>query len=152
MTLYPSVWPLPYGVTIPKEHNPEHNYSIPRSQTQCWEVIMGDWQQVRIVVSHNNLIGNQNLTIRAWMSIDPNGPSIIPPLSVIPSTVHVTTIGTSWTFYKTIVDPSMVEQSDIVYPIGPASIHYFNIQNCENRDNGYYLRFTFIADGATLDV
>lgn len=113
---------------------------------------MGDWQQVRIVVSHNNLIGNQNLTIRAWMSIDPNGPSIIPPLSVIPSTVHVTTIGTSWTFYKTIVDPSMVEQSDIVYPIGPASIHYFNIQNCENRDNGYYLRFTFIADGATLDV
>lgn len=152
MTLYPSVWPLPYGITIPKERSPEYTYSIPRSQTQCWEVIMADWQQVRITAVHNSIIGNQNLTIRAWMSIDPNGPSIIQPISVIPSTVNLTVIGTSWTFYKTDINPEIIEKSDIVYPIDNGPIHYFNIQNCENKDNSYYLRFTFMRDGTTLDA
>lgn len=113
---------------------------------------MEDWQQVRIVAAHTSVVGNQNLTVRAWMSIDPNGPSIIPPLSVIPNTVHLTTIGTSWTFYRAGIDPSTIEKSDITYLIDENPIHYFNIQNCENRDNGYYLRFTFMSDGASLDV
>lgn len=113
---------------------------------------MADWQQVRITAMHNNYIGNQSLSIRAWMSKDPNGPSIIPPISVIPRTVNLTTIGTSWTFYKPSIDPASIKPSDIMYVIDNQDLHYFNIQNCENRDNGYYLRFTFMSDGTIFDA
>lgn len=152
MTLYPSVWPLPYGITIPSEYSPEHNYAIPRSQTQCWKVVLGDWDQVQMAAVHNSSIGNQTSTIRAWMGADPNGASIIPPLSTVPTNVHLTVLGYTWVFYKAGMDLSQLEPSNVKYVIDPAHIYYFNVQNCENKDNSYYLRFTFKRGDATLEL
>jgi len=152
MTLYPSVWPLPFGVTIMEDRNPEHNYVVPPSQVQCWPVKLGDYQQVLITAVHNGMIGNQNNTIRAWLSVDPNGSNVIPPQFGTRLEIHLTTIGRSWCFYEVGLQPENMAKAEVSYIIDPKTIYYFNIQNLENKGNPYYLRFTFMRDGSTIEL
>lgn len=152
MTLYPTVWPLPFGVTIPETHSPDHYYSIPKSQTQCWPVKLGEFKQVYIVGMHSGIEGNQYNTIIGWMSIDPNGTSIIPPLSVIPYTVHFGTIGNSWCFHVDGHTPVLEKPADITWLVDPDQIYYFNVKNLENKNNSYYLRFTYGQGDATVEL
>lgn len=150
--LYPNVWPLPYGVTIPTVRNPEHNYSIPRSQTQCWQVKLDLYDQVYITAVWNGLVSNQTGTIRCWMSSYPNGPDVLPVSYGNKLNAHLSTMGRSWCFYKQGIDVASLQPADIAYPIYADKIYYFNVQNLENKDNSYYLRFTFIGDGSKIEL
>jgi hypothetical protein len=151
MTLYPSVWPLPYGVSIREDLSPDHNYAIPRSQTQCWAVKLGDWQQVQIAAVHNGFIGNQPWTIRAWLSADPNGSNILPVALGARRAVNLSGIGNKWCFYAYRLDTALLQEADINFNIDPNHIYYFNLQNLENKDNAYYLRFTYKSHDVTLE-
>ena len=135
-----------------KDYNPEHNYAVLASQTQCWPVKLGDYQQVLITAVHNGMISNQNNTIRAWLSVDPNGSNVMPPQFGTKLNVHLTTIGHSWCFYELGLPIENIATADVSYIINPTVIYYFNIQNLENKQNPYYLRFTFMKDGSTLDL
>lgn len=152
MKTYPSVWPLPFGVTIQDEYQPEHNYALPRSQTHCWTVNLVDFQQVKIVAVHNGIIGNQQNTIKAWLSIDPNGSSILPVVYGTLCNIHLGLIGNSWCYYTPGLDPSLVAEAEVQYVIDPTLTYYFNLQNLENKDNSYYLKFTFMKDGDTIEL
>jgi hypothetical protein len=143
MTLYPTVWPLPYGTTIKTDYSPEHNYELPRSQTQCWEIKLDTWEQVHITSVHNGFLGNQSHTIRAWLSEDPSGTNVIPPLTTITGNVKLGGIGNTWTFYRRGLDKNLITPADCVFAIDPGVLYYFNFQNLENKDNSYFVRFTF---------
>lgn len=150
--LYPNVWPLPYGVTIRTDYSPEHNYLITKSQTQCWKVELEEYQQVYITAVWNGLVGNQTGTIRCWMSQSPNGPDILPVVFGNQLNVRLSTLGRSWSFYEQNIDSNLIVKADIMYPIYAKQIYYFNVKNLENKNNSYYLRFTFIKDGNKIDL
>lgn len=152
MTVYPSVWPLPYGVSIRTDYSEQHNYSIPRSQTQCWPVKLNDFQQVLISAVHNNYTKNQQKTVRAWLSVDPNGSNILPAAYGARLDIHLGLIGNSWCFHIVDLDKSQVLPADVTYVIDPNKQYYFNLQNLENKDNSYYLKFTFSKDGSTIEL
>jgi len=152
MTLAPSVWPLPYGVTIRTDYSPDHNYAIPRSQTQCWPVQLNEYQQVNIAAIHNGWIGHQAWTLRAWLSPDPSGGNVLPSAYGVRQNVHLTYAGNTWDFYAVGLPPNLIQNANTAYVINPAQIYYFNIQNISNTDDGYYCRFTFTGAGTTLVI
>ena len=150
MTVYPSVWPLPYGVTVRTDLSPDHNYAIPRSQTQCWPMTMGDYQQVTINAMHNGWIGNQAWVLRGWLSADPAGSNVLPAAYGARRNVHLSYHGNSWNFYVAGLPADQLASADTSYPIDPSLTYYFCIQNTANEDDSYYLRFTYQGAGATL--
>jgi hypothetical protein len=152
MTLYPSVWPLPYGISIRTDYEEQHNYAIPRSQTQCWPVKLDDFQQVLITAVHNTYVQNQQNTLRAWLSIDPNGSNVLPAAYGVNLNIHLGLIGNSWCFHIVNIDNAHVLPANVTYIIEQTKQYYFNVQNVENKDNSYYLKFTFAKDGATIDL
>jgi hypothetical protein len=152
MTVYPSVWPLPYGISIRSDYSEEHNYAIPRSQTQCWPVKLNDFQQVQIMAVHNTYVQNQQKTIRAWLSVDPNGRNILPSIYGASLNIHLGLIGNSWCFHTVDIEQSQILPADVKYIIDPNQQYYFNLQNVENKDNSYYLKFTFAKDGSTIEL
>ena len=152
MFTYPSVWPLPYGVSIREDHSPDHNYAIPRSQTQCWVVKLQNWQQVKIAAIHNGFIGNQPWTIRAWLSRDPNGENILPVVYGARRTVSLSAMGDTWCFYANGTDAAALLPATVSFGIDPTHTYYFNLQNLENKDNAYYCRFTYQSGDATLEL
>ena len=145
MTLAPSVWPLPFGVSIRTDYSPDHNYSLPRSQTQCWPVQLNSYQQVIIAAIHNGWISSQAWTLRGWLSIDPGGSNILSSVYGICQNVHLTFSGNTWNFHTVEVKSNTLEKADISFIIDPNQIYYFNIQNTSNSDESYYSRFTFIG-------
>ncbi len=152
MTLYPSVWPLPYGISIRTDYAEEHNYAIPRSQTQCWPVKLNEFQQVLISAVHNGLTKNQQKTLRGWLSKDPNGPNVLPAAYGVSLDIHLGLIGNTWCFHIVDLEQQNKLTADVSYIIDPAQQYYFNIQNLENKDNSYYLKFTFWKDGSTIEL
>lgn len=152
MTLYPTVWPLPYGVTIRTDYSPEHNYSIPQSQTQCWPIKLDKWNNVLINCVHNSFTSNQAYSIKAWLGADPNGSNVVPPVTGLPTNIHLNGIGNSWCFYVAGTPTDTLPRADIRYIIDPDWIYYFMFQNCENKNNAYYARFTFSGYGSTMEL
>jgi len=152
MTVYPSVWPLPYGISIRTDYAEQHNYAIPRSQTQCWPVKLDDFQQVLITAVHNGITQNQQNTIKAWLSVDPNGPNVMPAVYGTSLDIHLGLIGNSWCFHIVDLEPSQIAVAAVSYIINPTTQYYFNLRNLENKDNSYYLKFTFMRDGSTIEL
>ena len=147
MTFAPSVWPLPYGVSIRTDYSSDHNYALPRSQTQCWPVQLKNALQVTIVAMQNGWMNHQAWTMRGWLSIDPNGDNILPAVYGINRNVHLSFSGNSWNFYSL---GSIPEKANVSYLIDPTQIYYFNIQNVSNEDESYYCRFTFVGKGTNI--
>lgn len=150
MTLFPSVWPLPYGISIRTDYSSDHNYALPRSQTQCWPVQLKNSTQVTINAVQNGWVSSQAWTIRGWLSIDPNGSNILPSNYGDNRNVHLTFSGNSWTFHEVGLASNLLAKADILYIIDPTQIYYFNLQNVSNVDQTYFCRFTFSGNGATI--
>jgi len=150
MNTFPSVWPLPYGINIRKDYSEEHNYFIARSQTDCWPLQLNDYDQVRVSSVFNGWEGTLPNTIKAWLGYDPNGGNIIPPLSTYPSQVHLGKIGNTWLFYKNKPNYNKCEKANIEWMIDPSHLYYFNLQNLENKDNAYYLKFEFMKNNSIM--
>ena len=126
---YPSIWPLPYGVIIRNDHNKEYNYAIKGSQTQCWPIMLKEFDQVTLNALHNGWLGHQAWVLRAWMSVEPGGSNILPALFGTRRNVHLGYFGNSWTFHVPELPHCDQEHSDTNFWIYRDKQYYFNIQN-----------------------
>lgn len=90
--------------------------------------------------AHSNFFKNQNWSIRFWISVRPDGPAINQlPLSskayVNPLKLPVNFGVYDLTFF---IQPKI---QDVIWlaPVAPNQTYYLNVQNLENRNNGFYL-------------
>jgi hypothetical protein len=146
---YPGVWPLPYNVILRNDYSPTFNYSIDRSQTQCWQIKLCDYDQVNISSMHNGWVGHQAWSLRGWLSTDPGGSNILPANFGTRRNVHLTYFGNSWTFYILNFNGCIL-QADTKFWIYKDIPYYFNIQNCSNEKDGYFLKITYEKNGDTF--
>jgi hypothetical protein len=149
MFTYPSVWPLPYGLILRDDYSPSFNYSIDRSQTQCWQIKFKEWDQVNFHAMHNGWVGHQAWTLRAWLSIDPGGSNILPSNYGPLRNVHLTYFGNSWNFHVLGFNGCLLP-ADVDFWVYPDKVYYFNIQNTSNEKDGYYLRLSYEKNGSTF--
>ena len=159
MALYNNLITQP-GVNIRTDYSTTFNYAIPLMQTDCWPVQLTPpniqpWQQVVINSQQNTFWSQQQGTLRAWLSLNPNGINVIP--SVIRTrTVHLQGIGSSWCFYADTLPLDQVNPAQIQFAVPPNPQgdggnmgYFFNIQNLDGQENAYYLRFEFSGHGGT---
>lgn len=153
----------PYGVNIRTDYSATYNYAIPLMQTDCWPMQLQmpnllPWQQVVIISQQNSFWSQQQGTMRAWLSINPNGINVIP--SVIRNrTVNLQGIGTSWCFYDVNLPQDQIKPAQLQFGIdlnvqgdGGNQGYFFNIQNLSGQENAYYLRFEYSGHGGTYII
>lgn len=93
--------------------------------------------------AHSNFFKNQNWSIRFWISKEKDGVSLtqepranlayVNPLKL---PVHFGVYDVTWH-----TQPSLNDNLWLL-PVAPAINYYLNIQNLENRPNGFYLVFS----------
>lgn len=145
----------PFGVNIRTDYSPTHNYAIPLMQTDCWPVrLKPSWQQVVISAVQNNAWNQQQGSLLAWLSVNPNGINVIPP-QIRGGTVHLQLMGVTWCFYDETLDQSLVRKAALQMPInvnalgdGDIPAYWFNVQNLDGKENAYYLQFHYYGLGA----
>lgn len=154
MTTY--VTPVtPFGVNIRTDYSPTHNYAIPLMQTDCWPVrLQPSWQQVVISAVQMNAWGQQQGSLLAWLSINPNGINYIPP-QIRSGSVHLQLVGVTWCFYDENIDPGLIKPAALQFPIkvgqlgdGDIPAYWFNMQNLDGKENAYYLQFHYYNQSA----
>lgn len=156
-------YPLPVtppGVNIRTDYSPTFNYAIPLMQTDCWPVRFTwqgqghPWQQVLITSRQNTYWSQQQGTMRAWLSLDPNGINILPISSFRTRDIHLGDLGNNWCFYDVYEPPLQIQPAQIQFGISPNARgdgdipgYWFNIQNLDGKENAYYLRMDYFGYG-----
>ena len=144
MIEYPNVWPLPYGINLRLDNTIEHNYAIKRSQTDCWQIRLHEYDMVFIHAMQTGWIDHQTFVLRAWLSDEPAGQNIIPVKYNMGLNIHLSAIANTWLFYKSNLDFIDYEHHiGTKFGICKHKIYYFNIQNTSNIDDGYFLKFSY---------
>ena len=146
---------VPPGVNIRTDYSPTNNYAIPQSQTDCWPTRLAPlWQQVVITALQNTYWSQQQGTMRAWLSINPNGINVLPALFENRS-VRLGALGNSWCFYSDQLQASQAKEAQIQFPVNPTQLgdgdipaYWFNIQNLDNKENAYYLQWHYYSQSA----
>ena len=146
---YPSVWPLPPNIILRDDYSPTFNYSIDRSQTQCWQVKLHESNQVFIKCMHNGWVGHQAWSLRAWLSLDPGGSNILPATFGTRRDVHLTYFGNSWNFYK-LGFVGRRPYANVEFWVYPDTFYYFNIANSSNEKDGYFFEITYELPGNVI--
>jgi len=91
-------------------------------------------------VAHTNYGKNQSWTIRFWVSQTPGGISVSGwPVGQY-RFVNPLQTGVSFGFYDSTFANPNPPGVDWMWPLGWQNQYYLNVQNLENRDNGFYLR------------
>ena len=111
--------------------------------------LLPDWQQVVITANQNSFWSQQQGTMLAWLSIDPNGINVIPP-GLAGNRVNLNGLGNTWCYYDQQLPLQQVKQAQARMPInvnqlgsGDIPAYWFNIQNIDNTQNAYYLQFHY---------
>ncbi len=146
---YPA-WPPLYGITMVETQSENNNYTIPRSQTLVFPFKLGDYAAVQITAGQTNYYSNQNNTIQAWPSREINGISLIAEVNPSLARKNLSTPGYDWLLIGSGVDRDrLISIPDLNGPnisvqIDPDQIYHMCFKNLENRDNGLYVRFTYL--------
>ena len=155
MNKYPVMvyYPLPLtppGVNIRQDYSVTHQYTIPQSQTDCWPMrLLPDWQQVVISANQSTFWSQQQGTMLAWLSINPNGINVIPP-GLAGIRVNLNGLGNTWCFYNDQLALDQVKPAQASMPInvnqlgdGNIPAYWFNVSNIDNKQNAYFLQFEY---------
>ena len=91
-------------------------------------------------VAHTNFGKNQSFTVKFWVSETPGGISVSGwPVGqyrfVIPCQK-----GISFVYYDSSFPVPDIRDAIFTWPLAWQNQYYLNVQNLENRDNGFYLR------------
>jgi hypothetical protein len=124
-------------------------------QTDCWPVnLAADWDQVVITGTQNRYWAQQQGTLRAWLSINPNGINILPVQNFRNRDVHLGALGNTWCFYRQDLAKQFIQPAQISFPVNPTQLgdgdipaYWFMIQNLDGMENAYYLQFAFHGRG-----
>ena len=146
-TILPTTQP---GVNIRQDYSPTHNYTVAASQTDCWPMrLTPDWQQVVITANQNSFWSQQQATLLAWLSVNPNGINVMPPQMGVVN-VRLNGLGINWCFYAIGLSPNLIKPADLRMTIDPNQLgdgdipaYWFNLQNLDNTQNAYYLQFHY---------
>lgn len=144
----------PFGVNIRTDYSPTNSYAIPLMQTDCWPVrLKPSWQQVVISAVQNNAWNQQQGSLLAWLSVNPNGINVVPPQMGVNS-IHLQLMGATWCFYDENLPLALVKPAAIAMPInvdavgdGDIPAYWFNVKNLDGKENAYYLQFTYYGLG-----
>jgi hypothetical protein len=145
-----ATWPPLYGITIAETLSENDNYMIPRSQTLVFPFKLGANAAVQITAGQTNYYANQSNTIQGWPSTEINGISLIMGLNPTMARKNFSSDGYDWLLISRDVDRqdlvpiSDLNQPDVAQDIEPDRTYYMCFKNLENKDNGLYLRFTYL--------
>lgn len=117
---------------------------VPRSQTVCFGFSLATYDSIKVIANHVSFYDNQQNTVRMWPSNEPNGRSItIAPFSGRES-VRLNGDGYVWNFYA--IGKQQYQQADanLNQWIADDTTYFMNVQNLENKDNHFYLKFVYI--------
>jgi hypothetical protein len=135
-------WPLMYGITLVTQLDPEHFYTIPRSQTLIFPFRLGGYSLMRVDAGHTSFYDNQQGTISVWASDEINGRSITTSPNSNIARVQLQGDGANWQFYD-INRTLPIPDAFITQWILADKQYYMCFQNLENKDNGLYAKFTY---------
>jgi hypothetical protein len=145
-----AIWPPRYGITIVTDISENDTYMIPRSQTLVFPFNLGSNAAVQITAGQTAYHGNQGNTIQGWPSREINGISLIAALNPSLARKNLSSAGYDWLLISRGVDRNqLLPVADlpdpvIVYHIDADPTHYMCFKNLENKDNGLYVRFTYL--------
>jgi len=144
---YKQPYKLPYGVYIVPCPSPDNHYKIYRGHTLCFPFTLDTYDQVLAAAQHTLYYNAQQGTIQMWASVEPNGLSISGTNSS-QSYARLWAAGYTWNFYD-LAQPQLGNISytppiDLAQGISRGVVYFLNVQNLENRDNNFYLKFTYV--------
>lgn len=137
-------YPLLQGISIVHELAVDNLYQLSRSQTAIFPFKLDQYSAIRIDAGHSSFYDNQNGTISAWASDEINGRSITTDSNPAIGRVALQAGGFSWIFHLMDTDLRNYEKSFATQWIYPNQEYYMCFQNRENKDNGLYVRFTYL--------
>ena len=136
-------YPLPYGVALITETTSNDYYMVPRSQVVCFAWQLGTNNTVRVIGQHVSFYDNQQNTVRVWASGEPNGRSItMDPNSGLES-IRLNGDGYVWNFYSPAHPENQTQDANLNQWVDPSQTYFMCVQNLENKDNHFYLKFVY---------
>lgn len=143
-------WPPLYGVTIIDEFSTDNLYTIPRSQTVVFPFALRGYGAVQVDGGHSSFYDNQAGTIQGWASDAVMGRSLT--ISPQPNLARISlpAEGFHWQFRdinvdnKALIRPADLAAADLDQWIYQDRTYYMCFTNLENKDNGLYVRFTYM--------
>jgi len=139
-----SLWPSVPGVNIITELDPQGFYTIPQSQIFVFPFsLVFPYDQVKISAGHTSFYSNQQGTIRAWISNQPNGRSITGDFNANLDNVNLPGDGFKWIFHLLKNQPYDAEDIDLTQWIYPDTDYFMCFKNLENKNNGLYYNIVY---------
>ena len=143
---------LPQGSIIVTELNPEHTYVLPASKTLCFPFAMRRYyQQLVIDVADTTPFESCFIpAIRCWPSTEASGESMTSQPRASQATINPGPYGAKWNFYllDQLENPDL-QPADINRWINSGTTYWMNVQNLQNKESYFFLRFTFYGVGIT---
>lgn len=143
---------LPQGASIVYQRSPEHTYTLPASKTLCFPFkIPQDYNQVVVDAADTTPFESAFIPgSRAWASDQPVGMSLTAAPFQTQSSPRLYPNGVRWNFWLKELNNKAKEPSEINHIINADQTYYMNIQNLQNRQSYFFLRFTFYGNGVTF--
>lgn len=144
---------LPQGSIIVRELTKEHTYTLPASKTLCFPFkIQDNYQQVVIDAADTTPFESAFIPgTRAWASKEAAGISITASPYQSQSSPRLYPNGIRWNFWIPEMNGRTLEPSEINHIVQPNVYYWMNIQNLQNRQSYFFLRFTFYGNGITYE-
>ena len=143
---------LPQGASIITDLATNHTYTLPRSQVMCFPFRMRPGCN-QVVIDAANTTPFESAWvpgIRCWASKEAAGNSMT--ASPLPSQgrVNVGPNGFKWNFWLLDMLAQPLEEADYNHWMNNNTVYWMNVQNLQNRENYFFLRFTYHGVGTTL--
>lgn len=137
-------FPSMFGINLVKDLAENNLYQVPRSQTIVFKFKLDQFSALKVEAGHSSFYDNQNGTILAWPSNEINGRSITMDTNTSSARVSLQAAGCSWLFYSLGTDITNYLPATIQQNINPDQEYYMCFQNKENKDNGLYVKFSYL--------
>lgn len=138
----------PQSTTIITELEPEHMYILPAGMTFCFPFKMRRYY-TQVILDLADITPYETCfmpAMRCWPSLDPVGRSITAEPNYAESYVILGPNGVQWNFWLLDKKP-ILEEHDINRGIDFDTTYWMNVQNLQNKDHNFWLRFTFYGNG-----
>ena len=114
-------------------------YTIAQSGFQVLPLTLQAGQTLRFTVSHSYFTRNQSWSMRFWLSVTPQGDSLSDVLN--PNWAWVSPLSKGQSFVLQDVTLPTTPDDSVVWSVSaPTGAYTLNIQNMENKLNGFYLK------------
>jgi hypothetical protein len=124
------------------ELNPTGNYKIDQSAQLVWPFEITRGSAWKFTVAHTSWASNQSSAVRFWVSVQPGGSSVSQWPQGTWQSVIAGRKGQSWIIYDSGQKNWQFEQVVFAWPVVRDRTYWLNVQNRENKLNGFSLHMT----------